>query len=102
MQYISDLKSDALQIKQKKRILIMTKTEPKNRIKVTAKEFQDRFDELLDKAEAGSEVEITDYKVVLISWKKYQRYQEEISKIKHDIAKSKSDFKSAENNSAKE
>ena len=80
----------------------MTKTEPKNRIKVTAKEFQDRFDELLSKAETGSEVEITDYKVVLISWKKYQRYQEEISKIKHDIAKSKSDFKSAENNSAKE
>lgn len=80
----------------------MTKTEPKNRIKVTANEFQDRFDELLDKAEAGSEVEITDYKVVLISWKKYQRYQEEISKIKHDIAKSKSDLKSDENNSTKE
>ena len=80
----------------------MTKTEPKNRIKVTAKEFQDRFDELLDKAEAGSEVEITDYKVVLISWKKYQRYQEEISKIKYDIAKSKSDIKSDENSSKKE
>lgn len=80
----------------------MTKTEPKNRIKVTAKEFQDRFDELLDKAETGSEVEITDYKVVLISWKKYQRYQEEISKIKYDIANSKSDLKSDENNSTKE
>lgn len=79
----------------------MTKTEPKKRIKVTAKEFQDRFDELLDKAETGSEVEITDYKVVLISWKKYQRYQEEISKIKQDIVKSKSDIKSDENNSKK-
>lgn len=76
----------------------MTKTEPKNRIKVTAKEFQDRFDELLSKAETGSEVEITDYKVVLISWKEYQRYQKEISKIKQDIAKSKSEIKSDENN----
>lgn len=101
MQYISDLKSDTLN-KAKRGLFIMTKTELKNRIKVTAKEFQDRFDELLDKAEAGSEVEITDYKVVLISWKKYQRYQEEISKIKHDIAKSKSDLKSDENDSAKE
>lgn len=79
----------------------MTKTEPKNRIKVTAKELQDRFDELLSKAETGSEVEITDYKVVLISWNKYQRYQEEISKIKHDIVRSKSDIKSDENNSKK-
>lgn len=97
MQYISDLKSDTLN-KAKRGLFIMTETEPKNRIKVTAKEFQDRFDELLDKAEAGSEVEITDYKVVLISWKKYQRYQEEISKIKQDIARSKSDIKSDENN----
>lgn len=79
----------------------MIKTDPKNRIKVTAKEFQDRFDELLSKAETGSEVEITDYKVVLISWNKYQRYQEEISKIKHDIVRSKSDIKSDENNSKK-
>ena len=100
MQYISDLKSDTLN-KAKRGLFIMTETEPKNRIKVTAKEFQDRFDELLDKAEAGSEVEITDYKVVLISWKKYQRYQEEISKVKQDIAKSKSDIKSDENNSKK-
>lgn len=76
----------------------MTKTESKNRIKVTAKEFQNRFDELLDEAETGSEVEITDYRVILINWKKYQRYQEEISKIKHDIAKFKSDVKSDENN----